>query len=432
MPKSGPHALRRLTARFVPAAPPGRHTDGGGLYLIVDPGGARRWMMRLTIRGTGRRREYGLGSAHIVSLAEARARAAEYRILAHRGKDPVLEMKWRADETMTFGKAAERYHQEFILAWGKNGKHKDQWINTLRTYAYPFLETVSVDDISARHISAVLTPIWNTKRVTATRVRQRMKAVLDWSITNEFRRGANPVETVRIPTRPIAPKKFGSISEEDLMELMTHLRKRTSIGAYALRFTILTAVRSANTRFAEWSETGGRELNVDDEGFHVWAIPGHKMKVHLKEDYRIRLPDEAVEILRTVSTRSPHSPYIFAAPGNPKKPISDATMRKQVQEFFPSATVHGMRRAFRNWAEYFVPESRVRREAKEWCLAHGNKNKVEERYLDETYYEERKYIMAVWGRFLNIHTDETVQNLDYAEIEDLLKREEHEEIWKSG
>ena len=429
MPKTGPHNEKRLSARFVASAPPGRHTDGGGLYLIVDQSGARRWMMRLTIRGTGRRREYGLGSARVVSLVEARKKAMEYRVLAAQGKDPVLERRWRADETMTFKKAAEQYHKDFVLDFGTNGKHKDQWINTLRTYAYPFLETVSVDDISAKHISAVLTPIWNTKRVTASRVKQRMKAVLDWSITNEYRRGDNPVNVVRMPSKKIQAKKFGTVSEAQLFELMDELRARTSIGAYALRFTILTAVRSANTRFAEWSEVGGRSLKWDAEGFNVWSIPGHKMKVQLEEDFKIRLPDEAVRILEEVSSLTPQSKYIFASPSNPAKPISDATMRKQLQEFFPEATVHGMRRAFRNWAEIFVPENMVRREAKEWCLAHANKNKTEERYLDETYYHERKYIMTIWGRYLNIEHDPEIQNLTYEQILEVQMKTEFEEIW---
>ncbi len=242
MPKSGPHTEYRLNARFVEKASPGRHTDGGGLYLVVDNSGARRWMLRLTIRGTGRRREYGLGSTRLVSLQDARKKALEYRALAAVGKDPVLERQWKAEQTMTFKRACEAYHQDFVLNMGRNGKHKQQWINTLRAHAYPFLETVSVDDIGPRHVAAVLTPIWNTNRVTATRVKQRIKAVLDWSITNEYRKGDNPVPMVKIPGRKVVAKKFEALDILDLLWLMQQLRLRTSIGAYALRFTILTAL----------------------------------------------------------------------------------------------------------------------------------------------------------------------------------------------
>ena len=150
MPKVGPHTEYRLNARFVEKAPAGRHTDGGGLYLVVDNSGARRWMLRLTIRGTGRRREYGLGSTRLVSLMDARKKALEYRVIAAVGKDPVLEYKQQQDKTMTFKKLCERYYEKEVLTTGRNGKHKQQFINTMRTYAYPVLETLSVSEIGLR------------------------------------------------------------------------------------------------------------------------------------------------------------------------------------------------------------------------------------------------------------------------------------------
>jgi hypothetical protein len=104
-------------------------------------------------------------------------------------------------------------------------------------------------------------------------------------------------------------------------------------------------------------------------------------------------------------------------------------MRKQLQEFYPTATVHGMRRTWRNWAETFVPESSVRREAKEWCLMHGNRNRVEERYLDETYYEERQTIMFIWGKYLKVDTEPENMFLDYSEFEELVEKERQEE-WR--
>ena len=198
MPKVGPHKEYRLNANFVENAPPGRHTDGGGLYLVVDKSGARRWMLRLTIRGTGRRREYGLGSTRLVKLMDARKKALEYRALAAVGKDPILEREHKAAQTMTFKKACERYYQEEVLTTGRNGKHKQQFVNTMRTYAYPVLENISVDDIGPRHIAEVLRPIWNTKRETATRVRQRLKSILDWATWYEFRTGDNPVLVVKL------------------------------------------------------------------------------------------------------------------------------------------------------------------------------------------------------------------------------------------
>lgn len=400
MPKLGPHKEYRLNANFVEKAPPGRHTDGGGLYLVVDKSGARRWMLRLVIRGTGRRREFGLGSTKLVSLAEARKRALEYRILASQGTDPVLDREWRRSEAMTFEKAAEAYHKEFVLQHGRNGKHKQQWINTLRTYAYKVIGHKNVNDITPKHIAAILSPEWNTKRVTMSRVKQRMKVVFDWVITNEYREAENPVTFVKIPTKRIRAKKFGSLDFSELPELMSELRKRKSIGAYALRFTILNAVRSSNVRFMEWEEIGGRFDRKPEPNILDWVIPADKMKVELEDPFWIGLGEESIDILLELSTRSPRSRFVFASPSNPDKPISDATMRKQLQEFHPDATVHGMRRSFRNWCAANVPRE-IPREAIEWVLMHANPNKTEERYLDETFYNHRRYLVPIWGRWLS-------------------------------
>ena len=273
---------------------------------------------------------------------------------------------------------------------------------------------MNVDDITARQISAVLTPIWNTKRVTASRVKQRIKVVLDWAITNEYRRAENPVSFVKIPSKKIRAKKFGSVDFNDLPEFMELLRKRKSIGAYALRFTILTAVRSSTTRFMTWDEVGGRLSPSPIIEKLDWEIPADRMKVELEYPFEIALPEEAVKILEEVSDRSPKSKFVFSSPSNPDKPISDATMRKQLQEFFPSATVHGMRRSFRNWASYFIKESEVPREAVEWVLMHANPNRVEERYLDETFFEHRMRILGVWGRWL--WDVQAYQHLSYSDV----------------
>lgn len=145
----------------------GRYTDGNGLYLVVDPSGAKRWLLRVMVHG--RRRDIGLGGAGLVSLAEARERATEYRKIARDGGDPLAVKNEAKIVAPTFKEAAERVHAEHDVSW-KNRKHAQQWINTLKQYAYPFIGNYRVDSIATPDVLRVLSPIWLTKPETARRV----------------------------------------------------------------------------------------------------------------------------------------------------------------------------------------------------------------------------------------------------------------------
>ena len=180
MPKrTGAHPDKALNAiRVRSLVSPGRYADGNGLYLIVDPSGAKRWMIRTTIQG--RRRDIGLGSAALVTLAEARDAAMQIRKSARAGRNPVAERRNERAVVPTFAEAAEQVHREHKGSW-RNDKHGAQWLNTLRQYANPILGERRVDHIETPDILRTLSPIWLTKPETARRVRQRIRTVLDWA-----------------------------------------------------------------------------------------------------------------------------------------------------------------------------------------------------------------------------------------------------------
>ena len=163
MRKRQPQGLNRLSVAAIKhLATPGWHGDGGGLYLEIDANGRKRWALRLTVNG--KRRDFGLGPLHKVSLADAREVAAIYRAKAYRGIDPVADKKKRfaMPGMPTFKDAAEQVHRQRAQGWS-NGKHVDQWINTLRDYAFPIIGDMPVSDIATPDILKVLTPIWNVK-----------------------------------------------------------------------------------------------------------------------------------------------------------------------------------------------------------------------------------------------------------------------------
>ena len=356
--RRGPHLESRLTAAFVRSAPPGRHTDGGGLYLHVDATGARRWLLRLTVRG--RRRDYGLGSARVITLADARAKALELRRVVANGGNPSSYAKAVKGKDITFAEMAHRVHERKFKDRHSNGKHIAQWIRTLETYAFPIIGHISVDDIHQDEIERILDPIWTEKPETAKRLLQRISVVFDHACGAGFRTRGNPAQGLSRLMRDqrAKPQNFVALDYAEVPSLWNTLCKSEAVGAYALRFTILTALRSGAVRFATWDQF--------DEEFEQWTIPGENMKG--REEFVVPLSMPARELLKSLSTRKcGATTLVFPSPSNAQRAISENTMRKPLQTHYGDATVHGMRAAFRTWAAEVVD---ARDEIAETALAH--------------------------------------------------------------
>lgn len=383
--KPGPHVERRLTAAFIKTAPPGRHTDGGGLYLQVDGSGARRWLLRITVKK--RRRDYGLGSANVLSLADARAQAIELRRVATLGGNPKAHSRAGDGQDITFEIMARRVHERKFRDKLNNGKHIAQWIRTLETYAFAKIGKMSVQEIHQDDIELILNPIWTTKPETARRVLQRISTVLEHACGAGYRTSVNPVNGLAglMRDQRDKPKNFTAIDYHDVPDLWQKLSKSDAIGAAALRFTILTALRSGSVRLATWDQF--------DDGLSVWTIPEENMKG--REEFRVPLCDEAYALLRPLrDNRSKAVNLVFPSPKNPQKPISENTMRKLLQTHNPGATVHGMRAAFRTWAAEQVD---ARDDVAETALAHLVGNATVRAYNRTERFHHRQILMEDWG-----------------------------------
>ena len=180
---TGRHPSNALSVAFLRSAPPGRHADGNGLYLFVQPSGTRSWIQRLVVRG--RRRELGLGSVSLVPLAEAREKAQANRKLAREGGDPLAE-KRRAEGIPTFAEAATRVLEQKRGGW-RGRRHHREWLSSLRRFAFPRIGKMPVSEVTSADVLEILTPIWHRKASSARRVRQRLRAVLEWAVAMEYR-----------------------------------------------------------------------------------------------------------------------------------------------------------------------------------------------------------------------------------------------------
>lgn len=372
-------------ARIKAIREPGRYTDGDGLILVVKPSGAQSWVLRVRIGGE--RRDIGLGSTKVLTLAEARAKASDLRRDIARGVDPVAERKKVVDAVPTFREAAVRVHEEHKASW-KNGKHQAQWITTLETYAYPFLGDRLVNKIEGPQILKALQPIWLSKPETARRVRQRIGAVLDWAYVNGYRDSEAPLRSLSkgLPRQPKDDGHFAAMSFADVPAFLAKLRERVSVGRVALEALILTAARSGEIRGATWSE-------IDLEA-GLWSIPAERMK--MARPHHVPLARQAVDAFeRAKAFSAPCTDLVF--PGMKlKKPMSDMTLLKILRDMEAGVTVHGFRSAFRDWV---AEETSYPGEVAEAALAHANSNKVEATYRRTDFLGKRRSLMCEWADF---------------------------------
>ena len=399
MPKAkGRHPEKLLTAVKVRTMKtPGRHTDGGGLFLVVSPTGAKKWVLRTVVQG--KRRDIGLGGTSVVPLIEARELAARYRKIAREGGDPLAERRKAQMVVPTFEQAARQVHEEHAPAW-KNAKHGQQWINTLRDYAFPVLGDRRVDQVDSADVLKVLSPIWLAKPETARRVRQRLKTVLDWCRANHYRSGENPVEGIA-KALPKQPRKDGHHAAIPFEQVPAFIEQLRGSGAgdqvkAAFEMLILTGVRTGELLNAKPSEF--------DLKSNVWVIPPERMKAG--REHRVPLAPRAVELVEQALALSGEEPYLF--PGrSPGRPLSNMVFLMTLRRLGRSdLTAHGFRSAFRDWiSERTSFPSAVA----EMALAHSIKDKVEAAYRRRDLFEKRRQLMDAWATYATSKSGEVIR-----------------------
>lgn len=379
-------ATKRLTSRTVDTAKPGKHADGGGLYLIVSESGSRKWVLRYM--RDGRAREMGLGAATGANLAQARMRALEAASKLAAGVDPIND-KARASGVPTFAELADEVRKS-LAAGFRNEKHRAQWKMTLETYAAP-LRALRVDAIETADVLACLKPIWTTKPETASRVRGRIEKVLDAAKARGFRTLENPARW-RGHLDHLLPKPgkltrghHAAMPYADVPAFVAALREREGVAPLALEFAILTAARSGEVMGARWGE-------MDLEA-KVWTIPGNRMKAG--REHRVPLSRRALAIVKSLG-EAKTSEFVF--PGiKIGKPLSSMALDMVLRRMKIDVTVHGFRSSFRDWAGN---ETHFPREIAEQALAHVIGDKAEQAYRRGDALERRRALMEAWASFI--------------------------------
>ena len=389
--------MGKLTALQVKAlTEPGRYSDGDGLILKIGPTGGRSWILRVQV--DGKRRDIGLGNARSGSLKEAREAAGDLRKQARAGLDPVAERRRQAVVIPTFREACKVVHEELGRSW-KKGKHGDQWLTTLESYAWPKLGKLAVNEIEGPLIRDVLAEIWLTKPETARRVKQRIGTVLDWCYVKGLRSSEAPMRSLSkgLPRQPRKDGNFAAMAYEAVPQFLSDLHDRQmSVSRLALELLILTATRSGEVRGARWSEF--------DADLTVWTIPAARMKAG--KAHAIPLSRQAADVVRQARTFwLAHSDLLFPGQGRRRlgadrkreEPVmSDMTLLQLVRGMGLSVTVHGFRSSFRDWV---ADKTGHPREVAEAALAHTLENKVEAAYRRTDFFDKRRALMQDWADY---------------------------------
>jgi integrase len=375
---------------------PGRHADGAGLYLVVGASGSRSWIFRYRVHG--RLHDYGLGPLRDVTLAMARAKSLDCRRARLAGIDPINERRERRQQekleiarAITFAQAAEQFITANRAGW-RNHRSEEQWRQTLATYVLPVIGGLSVAAIDTTLVLKVLEPIWATKTQTATRVRGRIDAILNWAATRGYRQGESPARwkghlenLLPKPAKVHTIENHPALVHGEVGAFMAELRQQAGMPARVLEFAILTAARTNEAIGARWAEIDLTE--------RVWTVPKERMKAH--REHKVPLSDPALAILTAVAPLRRNG---FVFPGTrPQRPVGSSALKQVLRRMRrDGVTAHGFRSSFRDFA---AERTAFPAEIAELSLAHTVGTAVERAYRRSDLFDKRRKLMDAWGGY---------------------------------
>ena len=390
-----PRTLNRLSPLKVQKLKQkGMHADGGGLYLRVTESGTKAWIFRFG--ENGKLRDMGLGPVHTISLPKARELARECRELRLRGIDPIAHRQAslaarKASEVkaITFRECADAYIAGHEDGW-RNTSHRQQWTNTLAQHVHPIFGDLPVAEIDTGLVMKVIEPLWKTRTETASRIRGRIEAVLDWAKVRGYRAGENPARwrghldhLLPARARVARVKHHAAMPYAEIGAFVAALREQTSIGAGGLEFAILTAARTGEVLGAKWSEI--------DLTAKVWTVPGERMKGGRM--HRVPLSDAALAVLAKMRAIR-RGEFVFPGlRGKLSNKVLFLTLRRMGQG---TVTAHGFRATFKTWA---TERTNFPREVVEASLAHAIPDAVEAAYRRTDLFDRRRKLMGAWANF---------------------------------
>lgn len=373
---------------------PGKHFDGGGLYLEVTQAGGRYW--RLKYRHGGKEKRLAFGVYPDVTLKAARERRTEARASLAAGNDPAevkreAEAKAKGEALVTVEAVAREWLQHQAGRWsvGTLGAIRA----SLEAEVFPTMGARPMAQTRPREVLEIIKGIEARGAAeTAGRVLQRVKAVYRYAVVHE-RIESNPMLDLK-PSELLKPRQVrhrAAMSDKELPAFLA------AFDAYegdpstkaALRLLMLTAVRPGEVRGARWDEI--------DTDAAVWRIPAERMK--MKAPHIVPLSRQALEVIEDMRAVSGRDALVFPSPFYPGKALSENTLNSALARmgYKGTHTAHGFRALFSTVANECGHDADVI----ERQLAHVERNDVRAAYHRATYLKDRAQLMAWWADYLD-------------------------------
>lgn len=375
-------------------AKPGKHFDGGGLYLEVTPAGGRYW--RLKYRHGGKEKRLAFGVYPGVTLKRARERRDEARKVLERGDDPgelrrAAKAQAEHEGRNTFEAVARDWMLHQSASWSPGTLAAIR--GSLETAVFPRLGDRPMAQLKPLDVAAVAKAIERRGAgETAARTLQRVRAIFRYAVVHE-RIASNPMLDLK-PAELLKPRSVRHRAALDAKELPAFLAKLNGYTGdpttlHALRLLMLTAVRPGELRGARWSE-----IDIDAA---QWRIPGERMK--MKAPHLVPLSRQALHVLATMRPISGADELVFPSPYYPGKPLSENTLNSALARmgYKGIATAHGFRALFSTTAnEHGHAPDVIERQ-----LAHVERNEVRAAYHRATYLDGRAALLQWWADYLD-------------------------------
>ncbi|MEM9392802.1 MAG: integrase arm-type DNA-binding domain-containing protein [Pseudomonadota bacterium] len=389
--------LHKLPGNVIQKAKPGKHSDGGGLWLHRRTDGGGQWFLRISVHG--RRREMGLGSTRDVTLKEARAEAERWRAVVRQGLDPIKEReklkRAAARDQATLESVAEQAY-EARKSQLRGESNAVRWFSPLRLHVLPKIGRVPIEDIDQQDIRNTLAPIWHTKASTAGKAMDRLSIVMKYGAAMglDVDLQATAKASALLGKSRHEVQNIPALHWKEIPEFYATLSDGTPT-QLAIKLTILTALRSRPIRFA----------NLADMRGDVWTVPAEHMKAQKGNEAAFRVP-LSTEALAVIEQAKPLAREGLLFPNKRRGVISDATMSRYMEREGMKARPHGFRSSFRTWCAEATDASE---NVAETALAHVAGGKVERAYRRTDFLEQRRVLMERWGQYVSGDSGEIVR-----------------------
>lgn len=337
----------------------------------------------LRIRRNGKLIERSLGNAEIISLKEAKKEAARLRV------ELDATNNLQKDESITVKEACELALKDIarVKKW-RTEKSEAQWRSSLSAYVIPKLGKLTIDKIDRDDVLSILLPIWETKNETASRVRMRLEAIINWAIRHNYRKLANPATwrgNLEFDLPPVARvkqvKHHASMTFDEARQAVSYCINHPSVVSAAILFGIATASRVSEFCLAKWEEIEG----------DTWLIPPERRKDGKPYPHRVPLNHLALLAL-DMAKKSKTEDFIFTGPTG-KHIALDSPRLKLISCLKKPVTMHGCRSTFSDWCAE-TGKSEVLREK---SLMHATGNEVSQAYQRSDLLEQRRPLMQAWA-----------------------------------